>query len=504
MTAKERLDAVAKALAYEFDDEEKETWRWLNRGLGGDRLAKFSRRRAKRWVINRVAELGWTKGRFEQFERYSSHNGGRMEHDAERMGKKYQWVAYQEYLAALAGQNFYVEGFRENPSALAGAWQLNRRDIDPTLLVRGTDRKIRHDQAWWTATLPDITRDCTFDQAQEWIRDCGDLQQDGDGLIQANPTTDQKFYVLETYHTAKQKRVDYHADSRSLSRSISTAIIRSSDYDALTASLRGKKVSGAFQNPQQYSADGFLGEYPWHPSWYPIQQFFGDDEFGGELPRRVAYHFPVRNYYCENSGYDKSIENSVSLALPSGHLIKQLELEFDRYNPSIWRSDGDIVFCDPAVETSYQASGLIDLQVFSGWLKRRGFIAVSALTEFKQFYQPRSMDEFAGELMDCQLVGYDGSSFSGERWTVLTEMGPVDTIVRQPLQIQVQYTLSSLLVSIKQTHQLLTHVLISRLLVGCNIKHPTMVLWPGHSVRLAKFDTATSLGTAIGRLNCQW
>ena len=58
----------------------------------------------------------------------------------ERMGKKYQWIAYHEILAYLADHFQYREQYAEdeNDQHYQGPWQLHVRDIDPSCTVRGT------------------------------------------------------------------------------------------------------------------------------------------------------------------------------------------------------------------------------------------------------------------------------------------------------------------------------------------------------------------------------
>ena len=50
----------------------------------------------QRYIIWRVFELGWTIDRFGAFDRFEIGNHGRGAAKPERMGKKYQWIAYHE------------------------------------------------------------------------------------------------------------------------------------------------------------------------------------------------------------------------------------------------------------------------------------------------------------------------------------------------------------------------------------------------------------------------
>ena len=67
----------------------------------------------QRWILKRVFDLGWTKERFDKFDsgvtQYEYH--GRSERKPERIGKKYQWIAYHELLARVS-DNFIYKGDR--------------------------------------------------------------------------------------------------------------------------------------------------------------------------------------------------------------------------------------------------------------------------------------------------------------------------------------------------------------------------------------------------------
>ena len=75
---------------------------------------RFSLRLIQRYILCAVFDLGWTVERFGAFDRISIEYSGREADKAERMGKKYQWIAYHEILAFIADHFQY-----ENNSAVA-------------------------------------------------------------------------------------------------------------------------------------------------------------------------------------------------------------------------------------------------------------------------------------------------------------------------------------------------------------------------------------------------
>lgn len=111
---------------------------------------------AQRFIIDRVFSLGWTKEKFGLFDRrIDRHDGSRSASKNERMGKKYQWLAYFEFLARVS-DNFIFRGDTWDPKSTKyeGPWQISYcRNIDPSLLI-SSSKRIRYKTSatsWWSS-----------------------------------------------------------------------------------------------------------------------------------------------------------------------------------------------------------------------------------------------------------------------------------------------------------------------------------------------------------------
>ena len=104
-----------------------------------DPLENFNLNIAQRWIFNRVIELGYNPKLYYTFDsmidRY--YNTGRAEHKVERIGKKYQWIAYHEFMALLS-DHFEFNGYNWNdlPEKYIGPWEPHIRDIDSTFIIK--------------------------------------------------------------------------------------------------------------------------------------------------------------------------------------------------------------------------------------------------------------------------------------------------------------------------------------------------------------------------------
>ena len=100
----------------------------------GEPRTMFDAAWAQRWVFQRVISLGWNPREFAEFDhRVNYWDASRTEHKPERLGKKYQWIAFHELVARISDNYHMMPGYGEEPVAYEGPWQLLIRDIDPTL-----------------------------------------------------------------------------------------------------------------------------------------------------------------------------------------------------------------------------------------------------------------------------------------------------------------------------------------------------------------------------------
>ena len=109
---------------------------------------------ARNWVLRRVFELGYDRkihGRYDSLARNYYYND---EDKIERIGKKYQWIAYHELMARIS-DNYCMSDRWQNDSieCYKGPWQLYLRNIDPVYINRNHDQKtqdvIETKKVWW-------------------------------------------------------------------------------------------------------------------------------------------------------------------------------------------------------------------------------------------------------------------------------------------------------------------------------------------------------------------
>ena len=125
--ARARLESSRKRLTERLTEDQLTE---LESILGADRAGpRFDLHTIQRYVLWRVFDLGWTIERFGAFDRLSIGYSGRGADKPERIGKKYQWIAYYEILAYIADHYQYRERFEEGLQSYGGPWQESLRDL---------------------------------------------------------------------------------------------------------------------------------------------------------------------------------------------------------------------------------------------------------------------------------------------------------------------------------------------------------------------------------------
>src|SRR6266496_259877 len=102
--ATQKINETANEVATMLSEEQTKVFfnfimPYENNHRSFEEFPRFNLEEMQRWILKRVFDLGWTVERFGAFDRLDIGYHGRDSHKAGRIGKKYQWIAYHEFLA---------------------------------------------------------------------------------------------------------------------------------------------------------------------------------------------------------------------------------------------------------------------------------------------------------------------------------------------------------------------------------------------------------------------
>lgn len=293
----------------------------------------------------------------------SIRDEGRMARKAERLGKKYQWIAYHEILAHLADSYQYRPEYNSSEQAFEGAWQESRRDIDPSCLLAskpGGTGWHRQSVSWWAQTAyEDWNEDASH---QAWLDAESDFPPIEQLLRAVHPDDATEWLITDgSFNWEQPHSADvepYDNPRRQMWISCQAYFIRASDADRFSEWAKGVDFWGRWM-PEPlgvYSSTIFLGEYVWSPaSKYFIKSLDSDYDGEGWSDARDKCPVPLMpasfRYSSEGGDFDCSIDNGYSLALPPENFVKRLGLNWAGKGADFIDEQARVVAFDP---TAYE------------------------------------------------------------------------------------------------------------------------------------------------------
>ncbi|CAB1277619.1 NACHT domain-containing protein [Candidatus Nitrosacidococcus tergens] len=417
----EKLDSRINA---QLNDDQQECYRWLS-GINNKQPATFSRKWAQRWVCKRIHEFGWTEKLFADFEMMCSHgrSGGPSGGEMERVGKKYQWMAFHEFLARLSDNYHWINrDYSDVPDDdnYEGPWQINKRDIDPTIWARqyGEYQTYHNKQCtWWqpySFPFPD-KNDPVAKTNFLWDEEI--LPQFSELLQRTMPADNSRWLVLHGFWSENRKYSEDDIQSPYLDGwfRINSIIIRKEDYDLLAKGVEGKTLCDpSIVTGSSTQHQGFLGEYPWHTIYRHLSGWREPEEVHRGLIA-VRHFIPFAKYEWEDSGKDYSINSSLYFHVPAKELIQEMDLARFTGKRGQWESKGKLMFLDPSLEEYGPSYGLICAERLQKWLDDNDMEIVWLIGGEKQMFSS-GVSQFFGRLVYSGLFKYEDGKPIGNMW----------------------------------------------------------------------------------------
>jgi hypothetical protein len=235
---------------------------------------KFDLSIAQRWILKKVLDLGWSVQLFGQFDRAFQYHSrsGRSAHKAERMGKKYQWIAYHEFLARISDNFEYRGKWSKDLKKYEGPWQLRLRDIDPSFLLRKTQNEAwqTNTATWWFPS--EYTSWTNKSDDLEWLKTSDDIPAIQPLIQVTNLNDGSRWLVLDGNYTWQQpippeEKDNYEIPRRDMHYVLHSLIVKTADIDKLCDWFKKQKV---FYLPIPKARDlhvTFLGELFFAPAY---------------------------------------------------------------------------------------------------------------------------------------------------------------------------------------------------------------------------------------------
>ncbi|MGG5787505.1 AVAST type 2 anti-phage system protein Avs2 [Bacillus pretiosus] len=414
---KEQIEAVQ-------DESDREYFKWIIDLGFHDSPARFNKEHAQRWVCKRAYELGWKSELFEDFERMYINHYGRNQSNIERIGKKYQWIAFHEFLARMSDNVHWIgRGYSDvDDSKFLGPWQIDKRDIDPTVWQRKDKDCISDGQettAWWQPYKFPFTNG-QLEDIKAWLWNRTLVPEFNELLKRTNPQDDIEWLVLRGFTKWDKKPME---DKDVIPAQdgwfrINSCIVKKEDIKKLRDSVTGKNLCDpGILSPVSTGQQVFLKEYPWHPSCEELVDWReAAEDYTGLVS--VKHLIPVCEYEWENEDTDNSKEGLHSFYMPSKQIIHSLELANRQGQSGSWIDNAtELAFIDPSVKEAGPSYALIRAELIESWLHENDLQLVWLVGGEKQLFTGTAWN-LVGRLIFSGIYTLNGNEVEGNMWFI--------------------------------------------------------------------------------------
>lgn len=336
---------------------------------------------AQRWIFKRVLELGWNSEKFGEFDSsVNRFSHSREANKVERIGKKYQWIGYHEFLAYVSDNfEFIKDGFGNDSSQYQGAWQVYGRDIDPSLLLRSLpdDSQASNSTTVWWNPIQCGFSETELERQRAWITEKDDCPEPLELLEIVRPTDGSTWLTLEgNYNWREQGPIEedsYEGSRRNMWIQIRSYFVQQENAEALILWLQDQNFMGRWMPESGEMYEVFVGEFPWANSCaqYHSQE---DTWVRGESRLPAPISVTSTRYINEDSSYDCSIDETISAQIPSAWLIQKMGLRWSNGNFCYVDSDNELAAFDPSIEESGPQTLLISKEKMVKFLQDNKFV----------------------------------------------------------------------------------------------------------------------------------
>lgn len=329
----------------------------------------------QRIIFASIIKLGW---RPELFAAYDSsvRNPARESHKVERIGKKYQWIAFHETLARIADNFCFKEDFGDAIKPYVGPWQAWERDIDPTCLLHRTPEVDEIAKAWWAPTpyrrwQPNIGH-------TDWTRLKSDLP-DQSKLLQIRRR--QGWLILDGFFRWQQptlpgeERFAFDKIRRDVWYLVRSYLIRQADAKKTFAWAKQQDFMGRWMPDPVDMHNVFMREFPDGLAYRYDYDRKNRPRWTAAIDRKDRrIRFPLLStteaYVWEGSGFDCSLDASVRILFPAHEIVKGLRLKQGVVAGTFVDKEGEVVALDPSVSEAGPSALLVKRKPFLRFLRR--------------------------------------------------------------------------------------------------------------------------------------
>ena len=369
----------------------------------------------KNIAIMRIFDLGYDQDSHGEFDR-TVHNSGRHYVAAERIGKKYQWIALHELLAQVSDKYKMKEPWVWNGDKesvwFSGPWEPFIRDIDPSTIQRIDENVVVR-----------ISSKMKYDKwgidNKEWLMDVSDLPEPK--YIISDDS--QEWILLDGYFVSSEEKLLgnelYSIPQKQFWYIIKSYIVPVEHYDKIYSWLCNADFMGRWMPEYSDRYEIFNREYYWSPAFdYYRKGYYNGEEVStikdSDNDLEIGEVIITANSYLWETGYDLSKDEAFRLLKPCAKIVNELKLSYGSNNESYMYSDtGELVCFDNSEGGTGQACLYFKKNLFKEYLNKAGYKIIWTVLGEKNIIADHYRDGFGSwptvsgvySMVDGEIIG---------------------------------------------------------------------------------------------------
>jgi hypothetical protein len=395
----------------------------FGRYVFGSALYHFECRKSEQLLSNYATkkifeEYGYDGELFDNAEKSVSQmnrNYNRRNHSIERIGKKYQWIAFYDTLARVTDNFIMFDpgswGDEKEPLQYKGSFEPSVRDIDPTILIKETKIDRKSEQTfWWT---PKIDLDWNMEN-RTWVKNTDDLPNP-QKLLEVTDTNDHKWIVLCSYpdwdEPIKKGYDRYETVYKGLWYQFRSYFVPKNELNDFQKWAKDKWFWNNWMPESKGRYQMFSREHYWSEAY----KFFQNPYYGGhedwtnidrDTGKKRYLHkigMTVDEYSWEEE-FDYSKESSFGILKPSKLIFDGLNMKYSKRDGELIDENNKLICFEASVYSESHQCLLVKKENLFKYLEENDLTIVWTVIGEKQIYTPMSnRDSFDGYM---QISGY--------------------------------------------------------------------------------------------------
>lgn len=363
------------------------------------------------WIFEKY---GYDTKKHGKFDSSIGSGRGRDSIPNERIGKKYQWIAFYEMLARVSDNckkydSLYSSDKKDIP--YEGTWDPYVRDIDPTLLIKKTGGKEQSqtESNWWKSKI-------AFDWSisnEDWVNDSKDIPDFTEEII-VKDEKDEEWLILEAYPDwVEPKKIgeeDWDYPRKKLWTQIRSYIVEDNNYEMLKKWAAKQDFGGRWMPESNDRYEIFSREYYWSSAY---NYFFNEDTLWREIHDESSGKYITKIMVTTESflweeEFDYSKEEAISYLKPCKNILEGMNLRHSRREGDYIDKSNKTISLATNVYNNSKTYLLIKKEPFIDYLKNNNLRIIWTILGEKQIIGGHHRGEYVGRL------GFSGICYLNE------------------------------------------------------------------------------------------